>query len=159
MGAPDTILNGRYQLDQLIGRGGFANVFLATDLRLRRQVAVKVLDPGLVALPQHQDFLARFEREAQAVAALDHPNILGIYDSGETGSTVYLVMPYVAGGSLDERLRREGRLSLNLTGLYVGQAAAISASPSCSGNQQPPAVVRLRSGPWRTWHRSNFAAR
>ncbi len=89
------VLNGRYHLVRLVGRGGFARVFLATDLVLKRRVAVKILNPDLVAqaAETEQDFLSRFEREAQAVAALEHPNILGIYDYGQAEGTAYLVMP------------------------------------------------------------------
>src|SRR5437868_6853646 len=108
MSAPPPLLHGRYRLDAPLGQGGFARVYLATDLRLRRQVAIKILDPALVTSHQSQDFLARFEREAQAVAALDHPNILGIHVYGQDGTSVYLVMPYVAGSTLAGRLRAAG---------------------------------------------------
>src|SRR4051794_34112331 len=69
--AEGAILNGRYRLDRQIGQGGFARVFLSTDLRLRRLVAIKVLNPEL---NEDEDLLARFEREAQSIADLDHPN-------------------------------------------------------------------------------------
>ena len=100
-----SILNGRYRLDRRIGRGGFAQVFLATDLTLKRLIAVKILDPELTARTDEGDFLARLAREAQAIAALDHPNILAIHDHGQVHCTAYLVMPYVEGGSLQVRLQ------------------------------------------------------
>ncbi len=124
MAVDASVLQGRYRLDRLVGRGGFAQVYLATDLLLKRRVAVKMLLPGRVALDQEYDFLARFDREAQAVAALDHPNILGVHDYGQADGAAYLVMPYIAGGSLDDRLRRERRLSLQQTDTYLRQAAA-----------------------------------
>src|SRR5262245_14417151 len=98
-------INGRYRLDRRIGRGGFAEVFAATDLLLGRQVAVKVLRPELADEP---DFLARFAREARAVAALDHPHILAVHDYGEAEGVAYLVLPYVPGGTLEEHLRQAG---------------------------------------------------
>ncbi|MFN8512111.1 MAG: protein kinase [Chloroflexia bacterium] len=124
MSASPDVLHGRYRLDNVIGRGGFARVYLATDLRLKRQVAVKVLSLDLIEPGTERDFRARFEREAQAVAALDHPNILGIHDYGETTENVYLVMPYVAGGSLADRLRRTGHFPLEEAARYVRQVAA-----------------------------------
>lgn len=124
MSASPDVLNGRYRLDNVLGRGGFARVYLATDLRLKRQVAVKVLSQDLAEPGTERDFRARFEREAQAVAALDHPSILGIHDYGETTENVYLVMPYVAGGSLADRLRRTGHFPLEEAARYVRQVAA-----------------------------------
>ncbi len=118
-----TVLNGRYRLDRLLGRGGFALVFLATDLTLRRQVAVKVLHAELTE-DQGHDFLARFTQEARAVAVLDHPNILSIHDYGEALGTIYLVMPYVDGGTLHDRLRAVTRVGPADAGRYLRQVAA-----------------------------------
>ncbi len=116
-------LNNRYHLEQQIGRGGFAKVYLGTDLLLKRQVAIKVLNADLTDDPT---FLARFEREAQSVAALEHPNILPIYDYGhvETPTTAYLVMPFIAGGTLQHRLTAAGRLSLPEASAHLRQVAA-----------------------------------
>jgi serine/threonine protein kinase len=118
------ILQGRFRLDRQIGRGGFARVFLCTDLTLGRQVAIKVLNPELLERHHEHDFLTRFRREARAVAALDHPNILGIYDYGEDAGAVYLVMPYVEGGTLYNRLAGGRALDLAATGTYLRQVAA-----------------------------------
>lgn len=93
---------GHYRVLRSIGYGGTATVFLAEDLNLRREVALKVFWPGE---GEAHEFLRRFAREAQVLAKLDHPNILPIYDYGEQGDTVYLVIPYLSGGSLRERLR------------------------------------------------------
>src|SRR5262249_45362695 len=76
---------------------------------------------ALIAGGEETDLAARFQREAQAVAALDHPNILTIFDYGEYASTLYLVMPYVEGGTLHDRLRRGGPLQLHETRYYLGQ--------------------------------------
>ncbi len=116
----NSVLNTRYRLDKKIGQGGFAQVFLATDQLLKRRVAIKVLDSNLT---EDETFLARFEQEAQSIASLEHPNILGIYDYGQAEGTAYLVMPFIEGGTLYDRLRREKKLSLSQAGLYLQQAA------------------------------------
>jgi len=124
MGGEPMILLHRYRLGRLVGVGGFARVYLATDLQLNRSVAIKVLNPDLLHANQSGDFRRRFKDEAQAVAALDHPNILGIFDNGETADTVFLVMPFVEGGSLADRLRAAGRLTPQQAATYITQAAA-----------------------------------
>ncbi len=118
-----SLVNNRFRLDRLLGRGGFAQVFLATDQVLGRQVAIKVLAP---TLGDHEnfDFLGRFQQEARAVATLDHPNILGVYDYGEMDGTVYLVMPFIDGGSLHDRVIGGRPLSLAEIANYIDQAAA-----------------------------------
>src|SRR5579863_3306347 len=91
-----------YELMRRLGEGGMAQVYLARDVRLGREVAVKVLDRRLA---ERTGFRERFEREARVAAALDHPNIVPLYDFGESG-VLYLVMPFVSGGSLQEMLNR-----------------------------------------------------
>jgi len=90
----------RYELRQVLGRGGMATVYLAYDRKHRRGVALKVLLPGLAA------FLGveRFLKEIQVAARLTHPHILALHDSGETGGFLYYVMPYIDGGSLRQQL-------------------------------------------------------
>ncbi|HEX2912579.1 MAG TPA: serine hydrolase [Chloroflexia bacterium] len=117
----NTILNSRYRLDKKIGQGGFAQVFLGTDLVLERRVAVKVLNTGI---SEEENFLERFEREAKAIAVLDHPNILTVHDYGHVEDTAFLVMPYIEGGTLHDKLRRDKRLSLQEAGYYLQQVAA-----------------------------------
>lgn len=117
----NSLLNNRYLLEKKIGQGGFAQVFLATDTLLKRRVAVKVLNAELT---EDNDFLARFEREAQSIASLDHPNILTVFDYGQAEDTAYLVMPYVDGGTLHQLLRQQRVLSLERTAHYLNQAAA-----------------------------------
>jgi serine/threonine-protein kinase len=119
--AENSVLNARYRLDQKIGQGGFAAVYLGTDLLLERRVAIKVLNP---ALTEDASFLERFFKEAKAIAGFDHPNILTVFDYGQTDGTAFLVMPYVEGGTLHERLRREKKLTLAQTGKYLQQVAA-----------------------------------
>jgi len=91
------VLGDRYRLVTAVGTGASAHVYLADDVSLRRQVAIKVLHPALAG---DQAFLKRFRAEARAVAALNHPNVLRVYDWGEDGSEPYLVLEYLAGGSL-----------------------------------------------------------
>jgi hypothetical protein len=102
---PRTI-DGKYRLDQLIGRGGMGAVYAAHDLRLGREVAVKVMLGGGFG---HESALRRFRREAQAVARLNHPNIVALHDFGELeGGGAYLVMERVHGASLRAEMKRVG---------------------------------------------------
>ncbi len=101
-------LAGRYTIDREIGHGGMASVLLAHDVRHDRPVAVKVLHPQIAAAVGSERFL----REIQVAARLRHPHILPLFDSGEAAGLLFYVMPYVAGESLRERLRRAGALPL-----------------------------------------------
>ena len=102
-----TVFNGRYELLRHIARGGMADVYLARDELLDRQVALKVLFPEFANDP---NFVERFRREAQAAANLNHPNIVGIYDWGQERGTYYIVMEYVEGRSISDVLRSTGPL-------------------------------------------------
>src|SRR2546421_4388898 len=99
-------LAGRYTIERELGRGGMATVYLARDVKHRRQVAVKVLRPELAAALGPDRFL----REVEIAARLNHPHILALYDSGEADGLLFYVMPYVAGESLRHRLAREKQL-------------------------------------------------
>jgi hypothetical protein len=92
---------GRYRLDSVLGRGGMADVWRATDVKLARTVAVKVIHAAHAEDPH---FVERFLREARVVASLEHPNILPVYDFGEADGMPFLVMPHLAGGTLRDRL-------------------------------------------------------
>jgi serine/threonine-protein kinase len=98
-------LGDNYELGKLIGRGGFAEVFLVHDKRLKRDLALKALRPDLIISDQ---LLTRFRREAETVAALRHPHIVPIYDVGEAEGIGYILMPYIQGESLRALLLREG---------------------------------------------------
>ncbi|MFP5256453.1 MAG: protein kinase domain-containing protein [Acidimicrobiia bacterium] len=102
------VLSGRYRLIAPLGTGASAQVYLADDVRLRRRVAVKLLH---AALADDETFLRRFRAEAQAAAALSHPNILAVYDWGDDDGTPYLVTEYLGGGSLRSILDDGGRLT------------------------------------------------
>jgi eukaryotic-like serine/threonine-protein kinase len=115
-----TVLSDRYELGRVLGRGGMAEVREARDLVLGRRVAVKVLHATLADDPA---FIERFRREATAVAALNHPSLVGIFDAGSDGDTRYLVMEYLEGQTLADVLRERGRLE-PARAVEVGIAAA-----------------------------------
>ena len=116
---------GTCVLKSLLGRGGMGAVYLAHQSRPRRSVAVKVLMPGLLMETSiRAEFLLRFRREADAIAALDHVHIMPIYEYGEQEDLAYLVMPHVTGGTLREVLEKRGRLPLNEIVPIIEQAAA-----------------------------------
>lgn len=94
---------GRYVIKSLIKRGGMATVFQAYDPHFRRDVALKVLPPEFT---HNSDFRIRFEREAHTAASLEHPAIVPVYDFGEEGNMLYLVMRFLPGGSLTDRLKQ-----------------------------------------------------
>ncbi len=111
---------GAYLIQEKIGEGGMAQVYKAYHERLRRDVAIKVILPQVADQP---GFRERFEREAQLVASLEHRNIVAVYDFGEIGNLTYLVMQYVGGGTLRDRLRKEGQIEPHLAVQYTIQMA------------------------------------
>ena len=112
------ILGNRYEIIKEIGSGGMANVYLAQCRLLNRYVAVKVLKSEFV---NDQEFLARFNKEAQAAAAISSPNIVGVHDVGHDGDTHYIVMEYVEGQTLKEYIDENGMLSWQETVEYATQ--------------------------------------
>ena len=102
-----TLASGRYRLEDVLGRGGMATVYLAQDEELERPVAVNVLAGHLTDGPSFRD---RFVREARLAAQLSHPNIVQIFDAGEEDGSPYIVMEYVEGRSLADELDAEGHL-------------------------------------------------
>jgi eukaryotic-like serine/threonine-protein kinase len=96
-------LGGRYRIGEMLGRGGMGFVFLAEDIGAKREVAIKVLRPELSV---DQTGIARFEREAEIAAGLDHPGVIPIYEVGNEQGLHYFVMQYVSGCSLDALLRK-----------------------------------------------------
>lgn len=115
---------GSYVIEEPLGRGGMAKVYKARHIHLKRLVALKLMAPELASDPH---FIARFKREAELAARLDHPNVVAVYDFGEQGSVLYLTMALVDGGSLQERLDQMGptpwppRMALDVLG-QVAQA-------------------------------------
>ena len=115
-----TALADRYRIERELGQGGMATVYLAEDLKHGRKVAIKVLRPELAAVIGAD----RFVREIRTIAALQHPHILGLIDSGEVNGTAYYVMPFVEGESLRDRLHREKQLPIPDAIRIAGEAAA-----------------------------------
>ncbi len=123
--ASDDLINqvlgrGQYQIRSVLGRGGMATVYLARQASMERDVAVKVMAPELA---DDEQFVARFEHEAQLIARLQHPHILPVIDFGREGKHIYIVMQLVRGGSLDDRLSR-GPLPLPLAARMLNQIAS-----------------------------------
>ena len=116
---------GPYEIIAALGAGGMGEVYKAKDTRLDRTVAVKVLPEHLAT---HSEALARFEREAKAVAALSHPSILGLFDVGREGDTAYAVMELLEGESLRARLEKGPILSRKATELAIQLAQGLAAA-------------------------------
>jgi serine/threonine-protein kinase len=114
----DTLIDGRYRVVRKLGSGGMATVYLAEDQELGRRVALKILNERYV----HDDqFVERFRREAKNAAGLSHPNIVSIFDRGETDGTYYIAMEYLDGRTLKELLRRRGPMPVRLALQYARQ--------------------------------------
>jgi hypothetical protein len=99
---------GGYRLLERVGRGGMGTVYRAIQISLDREVALKLLSPELV---KDKNFVAQFFREARAAGQLNHPHIVQVYDVGQEGEDYYYSMEFVRGGSLEDRLRKEGKLA------------------------------------------------
>ena len=105
-------INDRYEIIRSIGEGGMANVYLARDLILDREVAVKILRGDLAG---DEKFVRRFQREAIAASSLSHPNIVEMYDVGEDDGNYFIVMEYVEGKTLKSLIKKRGALTLSET--------------------------------------------
>jgi tRNA A-37 threonylcarbamoyl transferase component Bud32 len=114
MAVTDTLINtlfdGRYRILRKLGSGGMANVYLAEDEELGRQVAIKILNDRHASDDQ---FVERFRREAKNAAGLSHPNIVSVYDRGEAEGTYYIAMEYLEGRSLKDRIVEDGPLPIS----------------------------------------------
>src|SRR5664280_1306801 len=135
-------IGGRYRLEGRLGYGGMSTVHLALDLRLERQVAVKLLAEHLAEDPT---FISRFQREAQAAARLVHPNIVQVFDSGqdEASGQYYIVMEYIEGQSCAEILRDDGWLEVDQAceGLHYAHRHGVVHRDVKPGN-----LLRAREG-------------
>ena len=142
------VLGGRYALLRRLGAGGMAEVYLARDQELGRQVAVKLLHPAFAADPR---FVERFRREARAAAALSHPHIVAVYDWGTAGAPAgapYMVMEYVPGPDLKEDLCRRGPLpepeALRIGEQVAGALAAAHARGVVHRDVKPQNILLVR---------------
>ena len=116
-----TVIAGRYELEHRLGYGGMSEVWAATDSELGRRVAIKLLAPDADN--------ARFDREARAIASLAHPNIVQLYDYGHDEGRPYMVLEYVPGGTLEERLASAKGKPLpdgDTTAIAAGVAAGLA---------------------------------
>ena len=124
------VLGGRYLLEERIAAGGMGTVYAASDERLHRRVAVKVLKDGLAG---DERFVTRFEREARAAAALSHPNVAAVFDYGEDDGTPFIVMELAAGRDLARLLREEGPLAPERARTLGAQMCAALAHAHSAG--------------------------
>src|SRR5437867_9031219 len=135
---------GPYLIVAKLGEGGMGQVYRATDTRLKRQVAIKILPPSLAADP---DRLARFQREAEVLASLNHPNIAGIYGLEESGGLTALVMELVEGDDLSQRIAR-GAMPIDEALPIAGQIANALEAAHEQGivhRDLKPANIKVRS--------------
>jgi len=123
-------LGKHYELQELIGRGGFAEVFKVRDQWLKRDLALKAIRPDLVV---SETLMARFRREAEAVANLRHPHIVPIYDIGEADGIMYILMPLIKGESLKALLVRDGRRPIQEARRILLEAAGALGSAHEAG--------------------------
>ncbi|MGE5334864.1 MAG: protein kinase domain-containing protein, partial [Nitrososphaerota archaeon] len=107
MDQPNDLIDNRYELGEPIGRGGMATIHKATDVRMHVEVAIKILREVYSSDPK---FVTRFQREARAARALEHPNIVRVYDYGQSGDAYYIVMELVNGYDLRRYLKQQGTL-------------------------------------------------
>jgi len=120
MGRLQRLVEGKYKLQRLLGKGGMGAVFLAEDLTLDREVAIKVLPPDI---SQDDHVVKRFQQEAKTAAKLDHPNIIPIYRVESEGGLNYFVMKYIAGTSLEDVLDEKKRLPIDYVQRVLWEAA------------------------------------
>jgi serine/threonine-protein kinase len=125
-----TTLRGRYRLERQLGSGASATVWLAFDTSLERRIAVKVLAGGRTGEP---DKLERFRREARALAKLGHAHIVTVHDSGEEDGTAFIVLEYINGETLKQRIKRGGRLRVDEAIAYVIEVARALAAAHGQG--------------------------
>lgn len=127
------LVDGRYEIVARVARGGMATVYRATDRRLDREVAIKVMHPHLADGVDGAAFVSRFRREARAAARLTHPGVVAVYDQGVDGDTSYLAMEYVPGTNLRRELHASGALTLGRALDVVAQVLAALAAAHRKG--------------------------
>jgi serine/threonine protein kinase/DNA-binding beta-propeller fold protein YncE len=136
---------GGYRVEEVAGEGGMGRVYRATQVRLNRQVALKVIVPDLAHDP---DFRARFERESELSASIDHPNVIPVYEAGDADGHLFIAMRWVEGTDLRSVIVREGKLDPNRVVAIVEQVAAALDAAHAGGlvhRDVKPANVMLTS--------------
>ncbi len=139
-----------HRIERVAGRGGMGVVYEATDLRLKRTVALKVIAPALAAEPNFQQ---RFERECELAASIDHPGVIAVYSAGEEEGSAYVTMRYVEGTDLAEMIRSRGRLPAPLVAdiaAQVGDALEAAHAGGLVHRDVKPANVLVRENGRRT---------
>jgi serine/threonine protein kinase len=146
------VIDSRYKLNRVVASGGMATIYAALDLRLDRQVAVKIMHPHLA---QDEKFVERFIREAKAAASLSHPNIVAVLDQGwNQGGTpcVFIVMELVEGATLRDYLHEQGRIPAERAiPLIIPVASALAAAHKIGivgFQRRPNKDCRLWIGAW-----------
>ena len=137
---------GRYDIVGAIGFGGMAVVLKGFEATLNRYVAIKIMAPHLASLPAARE---RFSREARAAASVLHPNVIAIHSVSEFEGLPYLVMPYIAGGSLQDRLNRQGPLDVESAvrvGMQVAAGLAAAHTQGLVHRDIKPANILLEPG-------------
>jgi serine/threonine protein kinase len=141
------LLDGRYQIRSRIARGGMATVYLATDLRLERRVAIKVMHGHLA---DDSQFKERFIQEARSAARLAHPNVVNVFDQGQDSDMAYLVMEYLPGITLRDLLREHRVLTtdqtLDIMEAVLGGLAAAHKSGIVHRDLKPENVLLADDG-------------
>ena len=143
----ERVLDGRYALEMLVGSGGMADVYRAKDQLLERTVAVKILHQQY---ENDTEFIARFQREAKAAARITHPNIVNVYDVGVADGRHYIVMEYVPGRTLKERIKEEGSVpaaeALNIARQIAGALAQAHANNLVHCDIKPHNILVMPDG-------------
>src|SRR6478736_3056769 len=140
------LIAGRYELQELVGKGGMSSVYRAQDRLLERTVAIKLLHEHY---SRDEDYVERFRREARAAAQLSHPNIVTVIDRGEDGGRQFIVFEYVDGQNLKQLVEKKGRLPVRTAlelGIAVGHALAFAHESGLVHRDVKPQNVLLGNG-------------
>ena len=140
------LIAGRYELEELVGKGGMSSVYRARDRLLERTVAIKLLHEHY---SRDADYVERFRREARAAAKLSHPNIVTVIDRGQADGRQFIVFEYVDGQNLKQLVERQGRLPLRTTlelWIVIGRALAFAHASGLVHRDVKPQNVLLGNG-------------
>src|SRR5436190_1229577 len=137
------LIAGRYELEELVGKGGMSTVYRAKDRLLERTVAIKLLHEHF---SRDEDYVERFRREARAAAQLSHPNIVTVIDRGEDAGRQFIVFEYIDGQNLKQLVEHKGRLPVR-TALELGVYELLAGEPPYSGDNFVAVAMRHVNDP------------